>query len=295
MKDLARRTVFITGGAQGIGLGMARAFARAGARLALADLDEERLQSAKRELLALAGDGSAVAVFPLDVRDRDAFTRVVDAAENRLGPIAVLCNNAGLGFLTPIRALRYEQWDHVLDVNLGGVINGVQTVLPRMLDRGGPGHIVNTASGAGLIATTNVTYVTSKFAVVGMSESLRIQPELIANGIGVTVVCPGLVRTNVTLNSARAEERQDPSAEEGHALLQRYGLDPDVVGDQVLEAILADKLYVHTDRYVAPLIEERMRSLMEALPAETERDRELAPLLRARLAAQSERVQVHDG
>ncbi|MGP3936281.1 SDR family oxidoreductase [Nonomuraea sp. KM88] len=295
MKDLAGRTVFITGGAQGIGLGMARAFARAGARLALADLDEERLQSAKRELLALAGDGSAVAVFPLDVRDRDAFTRVVDAAENRLGPIAVLCNNAGLGFLTPIRALRYEQWDHVLDVNLGGVINGVQTVLPRMLDRGGPGHIVNTASGAGLIATTNVTYVTSKFAVVGMSESLRIQPELIANGIGVTVVCPGLVRTNVTLNSARAEERQDPSAEEGHALLQRYGLDPDVVGDQVLEAILADKLYVHTDRYVAPLIEERMRSLMEALPAETERDRELAPLLRARLAAQSQRVQVHDG
>ncbi|MBB6546964.1 SDR family oxidoreductase [Nonomuraea rubra] len=282
--------MFITGGAQGIGLGMARAFARAGARLALADLDEERLQSAKRELAALTGDDSAVAVFPLNVRDREAFARVVDAAEDRLGPIAVLCNNAGLGFLTPITALRYEQWDHVLDVNLGGVINGVQTVLPRMLDRGGPGHIVNTASGAGLIATTNVTYVTSKFAVVGMSESLRIQPELIANGIGVTVVCPGLVRTNVTLNSARAEERQDQAAREGHAVLQRYGLDPDVVGEQVLEAVLANRLYVHTDRYVAPLIEERMRSLLEALPAETERDRELAPLLRARLAAQSERA-----
>lgn len=266
---------------------MARAFVGAGARVALADLDENQLEAAEKELVVLTGDSSAVETFLLDVRDREAFARVVDAAEQRLGPVTVLCNNAGLGLTTTITDLQYAQWDHVLDVNLGGVVNGVQTVLPRMLGRGGPAHIVNTASAAGLIATPNLTYVTSKFAVVGMSESLRLQPELGDNGIGVTVVCPGLVRTDVMRTSARADGRQDPKVDEAHAMLQEYGLDPTVVGEQVLAAVQANELYVHTDRSVAARVEQRMQSLLAAVPPETDHDRKLATL-QAKMAAQTQ-------
>lgn len=184
--------------------------------------------------------------------------------------------------------LGYEHWDRVLGVNLGGVVNCVQTVLPRMLARGGPGHIVNIAAGAGLVATTEITYVTSKFAVVGLSESLRLQPEVARHRIGVTVVCPGLVRTDALLNSARADGRADAlaRADEAHALLQRFGLDPDVVGERVLAAVRSDELYVLTDHYVASLIEERTRALLAALPPRTERDRELEALLAARRPGQ---------
>ena len=288
MEDLTGRTVLITGGAQGIGLGMARAFIRAGAQVALADLDERRLNLAEREWVDGGADGADVAAYRLDVRDRTAFARVADAVEERFGPIDILCNNAGVGTVTPVRDLRYEQWDLVLGVNLGGVVNGVQTVLPRLLARGAGGHIVNTASGAGLSATAGqLTYVASKFGVVGLSESLRQQPELVAAGIGTTVVCPGLVRTDVIRNSATAGERSTAGVEAGHALLQRYGLDPDTVGEQVLAAVRADQLYVMTDRYLATLLEQRAQALTAALPAETDRDRELAALLQERTAAQS--------
>lgn len=110
----------------------------------------------------------------LDVRDRPAYARVADEAESRLGPVSILCNNAGVGGGTHVTRLTYEYWDWVMGINLNGVINGIQTFLPRMLERGGGAHIVNTASGAGLAATTSgLLYTTSKFAVVGLSEALR--------------------------------------------------------------------------------------------------------------------------
>lgn len=266
---------------------MARAFAAAGARVAIADVDEDRLAHAERELAALTGDPRAVEAFPLDVRDRAGFAAVADAAEGRLGPIAVLCNNAGIGSVVPVAGLTFEEWDRVLGVNLHGVVNGLQTVMPRMLARGGPGHIVNTASGAGLVATTNVTYAASKFAVVGISETLRGQPELLANDIGVTGVCPGFVRTDIVRNSALdgAVDPADPRVEAGNALLHRYGLDPEVVGGQVLDAVRADRLYVHTDRMLERLITERTRAMLADMPPETERDREVLAMMEAAAGA----------
>lgn len=281
MHDLVDRTVLITGGAQGIGRGVARAFARDGARVAIADLDLERARATRTELSEIGTDAVAV---ELDVRDRDAFVRTVDEVEEQLGPVDVLCNNAGIGTAASITDIGYQHWDRTLEVNLGGVINGVQTVLPRMLQRGGPGHLVNTASSAGLVASTNVTYTTSKFAIVGMTESLRMQPALVAAGIGASVLCPGLVSTDVLRHSAEHVATSDPETlEQGTQLLQQHGLDPDIVGQQVVAAVRERRLHVQTDRYIEPLLSERSRLLFDSLPATTERDEQLVPTLRERV------------
>lgn len=226
-----------------------------------------------------------VETFPFDVRDRDAFARAADAAEDRLGPVSVLVNNAGIGTATPLDRLTYEVWDHVLGINLGGTVNGLQTFLPRLLDRGGPGHIVNVTSGAGLVASNKFLYVTSKFAVVGLSESLSQQAELAERGIGVTAVCPGIVRTDIMANSRSHVPGAAAEAGGSDQLFDRFGLSPEIVGEQVLRGVRNDQLYVHTDRMVAEPIRRRTKALLDAMPAETERDRELAAVFEAEILA----------
>ncbi len=263
------KVAFITGGARGIGLGIARAFARNGVKLALADIDQAALAAAKSELSEL----TAVETCILDVRDRPAYARVADETESRLGPVSILCNNAGVAGAQHVTRLTYEYWDWVLGINLNGVINGIQTFLPRMLKRGDGGYIVNTASGAGLAATSaGILYTTSKYGVVGLSESLRLELEPL--GIGVSVLCPGPVNTQIISNT-RATQPESPSAEETKrlevALAQANaflaaGTDPNEVGEMVLAAIKANRLFIHTDRLVAGLIESRTRALLDALP-----------------------------
>lgn len=175
--DVNGRVAFITGAAAGIGFAIATAFAQAGAHVALADVDEQALRRAAARIQSRFRAREVTAVV-LDVRDRHAFAQAADAVEERLGPIEILCNNAGVGSTVPVTELTYDVWDHVLGINLGGVVNGVQTMLPRMLTRAGPGHIVNVASGAGLVPSEITSYVASKFAVVGLTESLALQQEL---------------------------------------------------------------------------------------------------------------------
>jgi NAD(P)-dependent dehydrogenase (short-subunit alcohol dehydrogenase family) len=264
------KIAFITGGARGIGLGIARALARSGAKLALADIDQASLVTAKSELSEL----TTVETFKLDVRDRAAYARVADETESRLGPVSILCNNAGVAGDEHVTRLTYEYWDWVIGINLYGVINGIQTFLPRMLNRGGDGHIVNTASGAGLAASASgLLYTTSKFAVVGLSESLRNALEPFK--IGVSVLCPGPVNTKIISNSRETQPPTQVTAEEAklfetiiaqvNAVLAA-GVDPDEVGEMVLAAVKANRLYIHTDRVMAGLIEARTRMLLDAMP-----------------------------
>ena len=272
MTDVKGRTAFITGGANGIGLGIARAFGRAGAKLALADLDVAALAHAKAELAAL----TAVESVELDVRDRAAYARAADEVERALGPVSLLFNNAGVAGGAPAHKLTYELWDWAMGINLYGVINGVQTFLPRMVVRGAGGHIVNTASGAGLAATGNgVLYSTAKYGVVGLSETLHL--ELAAAGIGVSVLCPGPVATDIVARSAKVQpaEREPPSEEQRKLVAQRLalatrilqaGVSPDTVGEMVLDAVLGNRLYIHTDRIMANEIEARAKALLAAMP-----------------------------
>ena len=173
MEDVAGKVAFITGGASGIGLGMAKAFTAAGMRVAIADVEQAALERAKAELSRAKGDVIAVGV---DVTDRAAMEEAARSTEAAFGKVHVLCNNAGVGCFATLDRATYGDWDWVLGVNLGGVVNGVQAVVKRMLAHGEGGHIVNTASMAGLIGPMEdkggISRV-SKFAVVALTESLR--------------------------------------------------------------------------------------------------------------------------
>jgi NAD(P)-dependent dehydrogenase (short-subunit alcohol dehydrogenase family) len=273
MTEVKNRTAFITGGANGIGLGIARALARAGAKLALVDLEAEALERAKAEL----GQVTEVFTAVLDVRDRSAYAQVADDAEAKLGPVSILVNNAGVAGGAPANRLTYELWDWGMGINLDGVINGVQTFLPRIVARGAGGHIVNTASAAGLYTNVgNALYCTAKFAVVGMSEALG--QELEPQGIGVTVLCPGPVATDIIARTRAAQPKvtRTFSAEQKTKVFARNeeaknhlanGVRPDAVGEMVLAGILHNRLWVHTDRTSVNKIEERGRALLDALPA----------------------------
>lgn len=271
MIEIAGRTAFITGGANGIGLGIARSLAAAGARLALVDVDRAALERAKAELDVI----TPVAIAELDVRDRQTYERVADEVEAAVGPVSLLINNAGVASGGPTAKLTYELWDWVIGVNLFGVVNGVQTFLPRMLARGAGGHIVNTASGAGLVGGAgNAMYCTSKFGVVGLSESLR--DELSEAGIGVSVLCPGPVATGIIPRSIESRPAVPESDEDRRRNSERVarvsrlleqGVSVDAVGEMVLSAVRSNRLYVHTDRSMAEAIAQRGKAILDAVPA----------------------------
>jgi len=257
---------FITGGGQGIGLGIARALGRRGVRLALADVDEAALVRAKDELSPL----TEVETVRLDVRDRAAFASAADAVEAELGPVDLLFNNAGIAPFSSVAELRYEQWDVALGINLDGVVNGLQTFLPRMIERGEGGYVVNTASGAGLVAGPNVLYSTAKFAVVGLSESLRLAVE--EHGIDVSVLCPGPVATDILRNSRAAGEDVSP-ARFGDEVLRsteaflKAGTGIDAVGEMVVAGMEARSLWIHTDASMRPWVTTRMEGILDSMPA----------------------------
>ena len=251
---------FITGGARGIGLGIARSLAKRGVRLALADIDDEALARSAEEL----GEATPVEAFRLDVRDREAFVEAARQAERVLGPVELLFNNAGIVPYSTAAELSYDKWDQALAVNLTGVINGIQTFLPRMIERGS-GYVVNTASAAGLVTDPNVLYTTAKFAVVGLSESLRLN--VVRHGIDVSVLCPGPVDTGIVRNTRASNAGVALSDELVPAVeaFLRSGPGIDEVGEMVLAGMEKRSPWIFTGYDVRPHLEKRLKDMLDVL------------------------------
>src|SRR5947209_16615085 len=205
MRELAGKTAFVTGGASGIGFALGRAFAQAGMKVMLADIETGALTAAIKMLHEF---GANVRGTVCDVSDCDSVERAANATFEAFGNVHVVCNNAGVAAAGGIDNISLDNCRWVLDVNRMGVLHGIRSFLPHIRAHGEGGHIVNTASMAGMNSGLGFSpYVASKFAVVGMSEGLATQ--LKPFGIGVTVLCPGFVRTGI--------------GESGRNRPQRYG------------------------------------------------------------------------
>jgi NAD(P)-dependent dehydrogenase (short-subunit alcohol dehydrogenase family) len=286
MHDLHDKVAFVTGGASGIGLGIARRMVEAGMKVVLADLRQDHLDEAiawfeERQL------GRRVHGIRLDVTDRAAMAAAADETERVFGPVDVLVNNAGVGIEGPLKDATYEDWDFGLAVNLGGVINGVQTFVPRMRARGKGGHVVSTASLAGMVVMPSnmAMYVTAKAAVISLMEAIR--GELAQENIGVSVLCPGPIKSRIhELAQNRPEKFQASGAFQAAA--QKLGerqvsdlwMEPEQVGDMVLDAIRNDRLYIVTHGEWRGAVKSRMEAMLDSMP--TEVNDELMASLRPR-------------
>jgi NAD(P)-dependent dehydrogenase (short-subunit alcohol dehydrogenase family) len=272
MEHVEGKTAFVTGGASGIGLGMSTAFVAAGMNVVIADMRRDHLEIAL-ESFARNDRREHVRAIELDVTDRERFARAADEAERAFGNVHVLCLNAGMGILGPVTLARYDDWDWGLGVLLGGVVNGIQTFLPRMLEHGEGGHIVNTASMAGVLPIAGAAiYITAKAALIGLSEALR--SELAEKGIGVSAFCPGPVQTNIREGGRTRPERYSDS---GYIELERqleerpnspFWMDPRECGERVLDGIRRDDLYIFTHREFREGAEERFRAMLASFPDE---------------------------
>lgn len=269
MEQLEGRTAFITGGASGIGFAMARAFAAAGMKIAIADVEQEALDAAVARLKA--GNADVIGIC-LDVRDRDAMEAAAATVTEAFGAVHLLCNNAGVGAGGPMHETTYGDWDWTLGVNLNGVVNGLQAFLPAMVAHGEGGHVVNTASMAGIAGFGGMgPYNASKFAVVGISEALA--QDVAHAGINVSVLCPGVVQTNI-FDSQRnrpadmpgRERKLKPEDEARIAEVIAGGISPDQVAERVLDAVRQNQFWIFTHPEYAQLVQMKMQSMVAAFP-----------------------------
>ena len=264
MRDVAGKVAFVTGGASGIGLAMARSFSSAGMKVAIADIEEQALEQAAA---SFAPSNAEVIALRVDVTDRDAMARAADETERAFGRVHVVCNNAGVGITGPMEKMSYADWDWVVGVNLHGVINGVQTFARRIMTHGEGGHFINTSSLAGQVAIPGFgVYNTTKFAVVGLSETMRA--EFAAHDIGVSVLCPGFVNTKIftsernrpgTLHAQGDDPR--PMDLAAYEKFMETLLDPAIVGDMTLYAIQHDEAYIFTHPELAAGVSSRLAEI----------------------------------
>lgn len=270
MAEVRGRTAFITGGANGIGLGIARALVKAGANVVIADIRESSLAEAKASL----GADDQVETVQLDVTDRAGFVRAADAAEARFGKIHMLIGNAGVGVMGPIVDTKYDDWDWAMGVNFGGVINGLVTILPRMRAHGEGGQIVTTSSQSALIPISfSATYTAAKAAVLGLSEAIR--GELAGENIGVSAFMPGPVQSNIAQSGELRPDqyKQDSGYAEREAQLGKRPVSPlwmsaDEVGERVLAGIRNNDLYILTHPEFAQGMRTRFDAILASMPDE---------------------------
>jgi NAD(P)-dependent dehydrogenase (short-subunit alcohol dehydrogenase family) len=272
MRDFAGKTAFVTGGAAGIGLALGRAFAQSGMKVMLADIETDALQAAVKSLREISPDISGTIC---DVADAASVERAAQAAFDAFGKVHVVCNNAGVAAGGGIDHISLDNWRWVIDVNLMGVLHGIKSFLPHIRAHGEGGHVVNTASMAGMQGGLGLSpYGASKFAVVSMSEGLNLQ--LKPHGIGVSVLCPSYVRTRIGESGRNRPERYgqsqpldpaSPAAAMVAAIAENIqaGLDPAFVAARVLAAIREDQLYVFTHQGMRAEVEGRFAAILAAM------------------------------
>ena len=283
MEDVTGKVAFVTGGASGIGLGIATAFVSAGMKVVIADIREESLAAAKAKFGA-ERPGDDMATVQLDVTDREGLSRAADAAEQAFGNVHVLVNNAGVGIGGPVKLARYDDWDWGMGVNLGGVINGIVEFLPRLMSHGEGGHIINTSSMAAVVPMRTASiYIAAKSAVLGLSEVLR--GELEEDNIGVSAFCPGPVQSNI---SRSGELRPDQYRKDsGYAKWEEQLSERPVsskwmtmeeVGQRVLAGLRRNDLFIFTHPEFRNGLAERCEKMLGSFPDEeinTERYEEI--------------------
>jgi NAD(P)-dependent dehydrogenase (short-subunit alcohol dehydrogenase family) len=271
MRELAGKTAFVTGGASGIGLALGRAFAQAGMKVMLADIEADALAAAIKSLEHVRPGVRGVIC---DVADPSSVEHAAKASYEAFGNVHVVCNNAGVAAGGGIDNISLDNWRWVLDVNLMGVLHGIRSFLPHIRGHGEGGHFVNTASMAGMESGLGFSpYGASKFAVVGMSEGLAAQ--LRPLGIGVSVLCPSFVRTRIGESGRNRPQRYgptpslDPNSPAAAVVAEitsrlQAGLDPAAVAERVLDAIRNDELYVFTHPNMRGQVDERFAAIQAA-------------------------------
>jgi NAD(P)-dependent dehydrogenase (short-subunit alcohol dehydrogenase family) len=269
MKELSGKAAFVTGGASGIGLALTRALAAAGMGVMIADIEAEPLHAI---VASFKGSGADVRGVECDVSSAESVEGAAAAAIEAFGKVHVICNNAGVAGSSGTDAISLKDWRWVIDVNLMGVVHGVRALLPHVKSHGEGGHVVNTASMAGFVPEIGFgPYTATKYALVGLSEALAV--ELAPHGIGVSVLCPGWVKTRI-IESRRnwpkaygppPQPRSSSQAQQTARLVQN-GMEPDDVAALVLQAIDKSELYVFTHADFRPAVENRFARVLAAYP-----------------------------
>jgi len=263
VKDFQGKVAFITGGASGIGLSMAKAFLKEGVQVAIADIRKDRLV----KLEAVLKNPVNVLPIELDVCDRIAMERAADKVERTFGKVHIVCNNAGIGGIRgKIHEIEPEAWKNVLDVNLGGVFNGIQVFVPRIKRHGEGGHIINTSSMTGITPITGSgPYGASKAAVAVITEILH--DELADEGIGVSLLAPWIVNTSI-FHPDLADDDVEGIKKRNKAMREYLGeslTEPDTVAEMVLNGIRNNELYIFNDKVCRNMLEKHISRMYEAI------------------------------
>jgi len=280
MKDLEGKVAFITGGASGIGLGIAKACAKYGMKVIIVDMRQDALDEA---IKYFKNKNLPAHPIKLNVTDRAAYVKAADVAERVFGKIHLLVNNAGVSStMGTIENLTYNDWDYSIDVNINGVINGVMTILPRILKHGEGGHIVSTSSTCGLMASDNfIIYCTTKYAVAGLMECLASDYQ--NRNIGASVLIPGPTVSNLGQSSfenkpahlKNAGETWPPPAppppkkgEKPPVDIFSVAMDPLETGERVIRGIRNNDMFIITHPEFKAGFNSRNEAIMRCCPDE---------------------------
>jgi NAD(P)-dependent dehydrogenase (short-subunit alcohol dehydrogenase family) len=294
--DFKGKVAFITGGGSGAALGQAKVFSQAGCRVAIADIRQDHLDSAmawfKKER-----PGATIHPIHLDITDRKAYAAAADETEKVLGPVQLLFGTAGVNMFGSIERATYDDWDWQWNVNFNGVLNGMQTFVPRMIDYGKGGYIVNTASMAAFNASSAAgIYSVSKFAVRALCEAYR--DALKKYNIGVSCLCPGNINSNIAesfvtrpkgMKTGIDADPRDIAALRG---LYAQGIDPEELARMVMAAMKEDRFLVIPGAGMGPRMEESMMKILDFLPPADSDPQGVAERARAMSAYRAERAKL---